>query len=397
MKNIVLRALPEETEKIEIVERKGLGHPDTICDSIMETVSAELSKKYIEKFGFILHHNVDKALLIGGEASPKYGGGKITSPIELYLTGRATKVFKGTTIDVDSIAIDAAKNWLRENLPNLDIEKEIKIYSKLKQGSLDLVELFERFQIKGEVPLANDTSFGVGFAPFSELERIVKDLEHSLNDTKFKAAHPYVGEDIKIMGVRNANDLSITIALAFVAKQTKNITEYVEHKKCILDFAYQIAQKHTSKQIVISINTADDETSESVYITVTGTSAEAGDDGEVGRGNRVNGLITPYRPMSLEAAAGKNPISHVGKIYNTAADLIANRIIHEVDGVTEAYCYLVSQIGKPITHPQVADIRVRASRDIASLQQEVEKIVEEEIDKLPLIWKGFVTGLYRVC
>jgi S-adenosylmethionine synthetase len=50
-----------------------------------------------------------------------------------------------------------------------------------------------------------------------------------------------------------------------------------------------------------------------VYLTVTGTSAEAGDDGEVGRGNRVNDLITPYRPISLEAAAGKNPVTHVGQ------------------------------------------------------------------------------------
>jgi S-adenosylmethionine synthetase len=46
---------------VEIVERKGLGHPDTICDLVMERISQALSQAYLQHFGKILHHNCDKA------------------------------------------------------------------------------------------------------------------------------------------------------------------------------------------------------------------------------------------------------------------------------------------------------------------------------------------------
>lgn len=32
--------------EVEIVGRKGLGHPDTICDAVMERISQALSKPY---------------------------------------------------------------------------------------------------------------------------------------------------------------------------------------------------------------------------------------------------------------------------------------------------------------------------------------------------------------
>ncbi|MGB9873701.1 MAG: methionine adenosyltransferase, partial [Hydrogenobacter sp.] len=150
------------------------------------------------------------------------------------------------------------------------------------------------------------------------------------------------------------------------------------------------------REVDVNINTADSKEDSSVYITVTGTSAEQGDDGQVGRGNRVNGLITPYRPMSLEAAAGKNPVSHIGKIYNTVANIICQRVVQEVEGIQEAYCYIVSQIGKPINQPQVLDVKVRTKRDIAGITEEVKKIAKEELERMPEVWKGFLEGRYSV-
>ncbi len=150
------------------------------------------------------------------------------------------------------------------------------------------------------------------------------------------------------------------------------------------------------KEVEVFINTADSKEENSVYITVTGTSAEQGDDGQVGRGNRVNGLITPYRPMSLEAAAGKNPVSHIGKIYNRVANLIAQRVVKEIEEVEESYCYIVSQIGKPINEPQVLDVSVRTKKDIKAIEEVVRRIAQEELDRMPEVWKGFVEGLYPV-
>jgi S-adenosylmethionine synthetase len=77
---------------LEIVERKGIGHPDTICDALAEELSRNLSHYYLEHFGVILHHNVDKALLCGGQARSGFGGGEVEQPIDIFLAGRATQV-----------------------------------------------------------------------------------------------------------------------------------------------------------------------------------------------------------------------------------------------------------------------------------------------------------------
>jgi len=400
MANIRINPLdfPSVTEQdIEIVERKGIGHPDTICDSISEELSIALSKLYIKEYGAVMHHNVDKALLIGGKAEPKFLGGKVISPIEIYLTGRATDFDDKSGISLGEVAHKVAKNWINKHLPNIELDKDLIIIAKLKSGSQDLVELFKRFQAKGEMPLSNDTSFGTGFAPFSDVEKVVLYLEKTLNSPKYKKLYPYIGEDIKVMGVRNDDNIRLTIAIAFVDKYIKSLSDYKEKKENLQKLMYKEAEKITNKDIEIFINTADNYKNKSVYITVTGTAAESGDDGQVGRGNRVNGLITPYRPMSLEAAAGKNPISHVGKIYNTLAMNIAEKIIANISEVEDAYCYIVSQIGKPINEPQVVDIKLHAKTGISNIKDKAYKIAEKEIVKLPQMWKKFLNREFTIC
>ncbi|HIC09226.1 MAG TPA: methionine adenosyltransferase [Aquificales bacterium] len=399
MANVVVSLMdfkPVYENPVEIVERKGTGHPDTICDNLAEELSVALCKLYLEEFGFVQHHNVDKALLVGGVADPKFKGGEIITPIEIYLVGRAIKEKDGKPLPVDELAIEVAKKWLRENIRNLDPEKHVIITPKIRPGSKDLVELFERFAKKGEVPLANDTSFAVGYAPFDDLEKVVYNTERYLNSAEFKKEHPYLGEDIKVMGVRLGDKIRITIAAAFVDKFVDNVDDYLAKKEIVKQKALENAAKYTDKEVEIFVNTADNPADGSVYITVTGTSAEAGDDGQVGRGNRPNGLITPYRPMTLEAAAGKNPVSHVGKIYSAVANIIANRVVNEIEEIEEAYCYMVSQIGKPITEPQACDVKVRTKRDIKGIEGLIKKIAEEEIAQIPDIWKGYVEKKFTV-
>ncbi len=399
MANIVITPMtfrPTYELDAEIVERKGTGHPDTICDYLAENLSRELCLWYLREYGAVMHHNVDKALLVGGVARAEFGGGEVIEPIEIYLVGRAILEKDGKRLDAHDLAVEGAKRWLRENIKNLDVERHVVIHTKIKPGSRDLVELFERFQKKGEVPLANDTSFGVGYAPLDSLERAVFEAERFLNSEEMKKEHPEIGEDIKVMGVRIRDKFRLTIALAFVGKYIKDTQDYFQKKEEIHKKVKERVEAVISKEVDIFINTADSRENNSVYITVTGTSAEQGDDGQVGRGNRVNGLITPYRPMSLEAAAGKNPISHIGKIYNRVANLIAQRVVKEVEEVEEAYCYIVSQIGKPINEPQVLDVSVRTKKDLKSLEELVRKIAQEELDKMPEVWKGFVEGLYPV-
>ena len=119
MENIVitpLKGIPLEEQEIEIVERKGLGHPDTICDLIMDEVSMNLCKEYLERAGAILHHNIDKSLLVAGEVEVRFGGGVVKKPMKLIFGDRATFEVDKVKIPVAEIAIQTAKDWLKRNL-----------------------------------------------------------------------------------------------------------------------------------------------------------------------------------------------------------------------------------------------------------------------------------------
>jgi S-adenosylmethionine synthetase len=342
---------------VEIVERKGTGHPDAVCDALAETASLALCRLYRDRFGFILHHNIDKALLVGGEARPDFGGGRVTRPIEIFLAGRATRRFKGVALPVERSVEDACRAWLREHLPALDADRHVKLHILLRPSSAELVSLFPN-RPEADAILANDTSCGVGYAPLTALETAVHAIERRLNGPEMKARHPEIGEDIKVMGVRTHNDARFTVGLAFIGAHLANSRDYLAKKMAICEAASFVAGAAFGAEATLELNTAD-LPPDRLYVTVTGTSAEAGDDGQAGRGNRANGLITPYRPMTMESLAGKNPVNHVGKLYNLAAGLIAEDIVTDIDEVEAAECFLVSQIGRPIGEPQVIDLRLK--------------------------------------
>lgn len=381
---------PDE-RPVEIVERKGLGHPDTICDMLSEVFSVGLSHYYLKEFGLVLHHNVDKVLLCAGQSQVFFGSGKIVKPIDLYLSGRATVSVKDQKVPISDIAYQSVVSWFEQNLHAFDPKKSLRLHPITHPGSSELVSLFLRQKEKG-VYLANDTSCGVGFFPLSELERLVFEVEKKLNGKDFKKRHPETGEDIKVMGVRVQDQVTLTIACAFIGRHLNSLEAYKQAKENLSEAALDICKHMTKREVRILVNTADDLSREEVYLTVSGTSAEAGDDGETGRGNRMNGLITPMRPMCLEAVAGKNPITHVGKLYTIAANNIATAIVGEVNGISSAECYLVSQIGKPIEEPSCTYIRVRycEKKLPQDVKRKVDDISEREISKIPLLWKDFL-------
>ena len=400
MKNVVISKLalpPQDELDTEIVERKGTGHPDYISDAISEEASRQLSLYYLKEFGHIFHHNLDKTLLVGGQAAPEFGGGDVLQPIYIIISGRAVTEVRtedGTVqVPLGTVLLKAAKSWLRENLPNLDVEHHVVVDYKVGKGSADLVGVFE---LGKTVPLANDTSVGVGYAPFSTLEKLVYTVERTLNSRETKSKLKALGEDIKVMGLRMKNKIKLTVAAAIVSKYVKDAGEYLavkdEIKEIVERVAHEVAPNH---EVEIYINTADKPEKGIFYLTVTGTSAEHGDDGATGRGNRVNGLITPMRPMSLEAAAGKNPVNHVGKLYNVAANVIAKKVVEEVPETKEVYVELLSQIGRPITDPLVAAVRVKGELN-PTIEKRVREIVEAELDKIPMITKDILEGKVQV-
>jgi len=383
MSNIILEELkqtPVEQQRVELVERKGTGHPDSICDAIMEQVSVALCREYLDKFGRILHHNIDKGLLVAGRTQPRPGGGSVLEPMRLVFGDRATAEYRGKRIDVGAIAEAGARDWVRQNLRFVEPEKHIVFQNELKEGSPELTDIFER-----DVIGANDTSAAVGYAPLTETERIVFATERYLNSKEFKQHFPEAGEDVKVMGYRRDRELVLTVALAFVDRFVPDAKTYFARKQEIQVALeeYLAREQRTLDRTTVTINTLDDPArgEGGMYLTVLGTSAEGGDCGQVGRGNKVNGVIALNRPMSTEAAAGKNPVSHVGKIYSLLTHRIAAEIYASVPGLREIYVWLCSQIGKPIDQPLIASAQLILQQGVtlADVKPAVESVVEHEL------------------
>jgi S-adenosylmethionine synthetase len=402
MRNIVvedLRQTPLEKQRIEIVERKGLGHPDYMCDAVMDQISIGLSKEYLKKAGTVLHHNVDKALLVAGEVDVAFGGGKVKQPMLFVFGDRATSDFNGEKIDVDNIAINVAKNWFKKNLRFIDPVEHVKYQSELKPGSAGLTDIFKR---KGHVLGANDTSAAVGYAPMTRTERAVLQTEKYLNSKGFKERFPESGEDIKVMGFRNNNDLRLTVAMAFVDRYIADEGDYFEKKSKIVDEIHRFAAVNTDfKSVDVQLNTLDQQKRGlgGLYLTVLGTSADSGDSGQVGRGNRVNGLISLNRPFCSEAAAGKNPVSHVGKIYNFLTFKLAQQVYEKVSDLEEVYIWLLSKIGSPIDHPAVAAVQVvmKDNNNVSKVRYEINDVLDYELENIEKFCLELAEGKITTC
>lgn len=386
---------PVYKQDVEYVERKGIGHPDSLIDGIMESVSVELSNQYIDTAGLILHHNVDKGLIIGGSSNVTFGSGSITRPISVILAGRATEEYHGISIPIRDIAIKAAKDYLTQNTRFLDIENEVNFESRIIKGSADLRRVFER---QSDIPLSNDTSFGIGFAPFTETEKLVMGVERFLNSIAYKKKIPAVGEDIKVMGVRDEDSIMLTVAIAFVAGQVSDKDQYIKYKEIVSKDITEFSKKITNKDVNVFINNGDSIETDDVYLTKSGLSCEAGDDGSVGRGNRPNGLITPFRNMSLEAAAGKNPFNHVGKIYAVLANAIAADVINLYPSVDTCNVSIVSQIGRPINDPKHMHInlKMKDGGKIDSISRKVNQLGDEALSNIGFLTREILAGKHSL-
>ena len=93
------------------------------------------------------------------------------------------------------------------------------------------------------------------------------------------------------------------------------------------------------------------------------------------------------RAGSLEVRVPGRPgaVSHVGKLYNLATGLAADRIVASLPAVRTAECRMISRIGRPIAEPALVEVRVHGAdpeRD-PELAREIERILREDREHLP--------------
>lgn len=393
----------------EIVERKGIGHPDTLCDTIAEKISQAYSQYCLKHYGIILRHMVDKIALSGGAAKVKFGGGEMQKPIRLYLNCRFTRTYQQEDIPYIAIVKDVVYHHFGEVLPFLDLDQWLTIVDNTHfapgpgvvydtDGSTQNERKFffdiprKEFAVFHDNSLrSNDTSTAVAYSPLSTTEQIVMLVETTLNRREFKRLHPYVGTDIKVMAKRIQKSLDLTVCVPFVATYTTSKEFYFEKIKILTDIIKQlVVSKFEQFDVTVSLNTRDNPNKSDYYLTLTGSAIESGDEGVVGRGNRYNGVIPFTRHMSMEACCGKNPVYHVGKLYTAISSLISEEIFY-LTGL-ETYTYLTSQMGRSLSDPWSAYVEVCGREATPTERQIIEEIVERTLSNANEITKMIVKG-----
>jgi S-adenosylmethionine synthetase len=377
---------------VEIVERKGLGHPDTLCDRIAEEVGQALARTYLDRTGAVRHFNCDKALLVAGRADHRWGGGTIAQPMRFILGDRATMAWHGEDLHIAELAVETARSWIRRHLRHVDPEAHLVYDMALGPGSSELAALYA-----GHV-IANDTVAAVGYAPMTDAERLVLETEQYANSAEFKARFPETGEDVKVMGVRVGRALELTVAMPLLDRFLDGEDDYFERKDRIHDaiMSHLGPRAATLDRVTLTLNAPDHRGGgfAGIYASVLGTSAENADSGEVGRGNRANGLIAFCRPAGAEAIAGKNPIGHPGKIYGMLAFALADTLVRRVDALAGVTVWIHTQIGRPIDDPSQVFLLAHLARGAAlgDIDRAARAIVDEQLAEVPAFCRSLMTG-----
>jgi S-adenosylmethionine synthetase len=394
----VLEALagtPVAQRRVELVERKGLGHPDTICDALVEAISAGLNGMYRAQAGAILHYNIDKALLAAGRCDKGFGWGALRAPMELTVGDRATFEVNGHALPVEETARVAVEGWLSAHMPAVRLDRDLRLRFVLVPGSEELRRIFTDARA---AVVSNDTSGASGYAPLSPTEELVLAVEQFLNGPDFKLAFPDTGQDVKVFATRQDDRVALTVAMPLLCTATPAEAAYFRRKEEVMA---ALAERFRGAPFAVdwALNSLDRAGlgSAGTYLTLTGTSAEDADSGQVGRGNRANGLIAFSRPTGGEAAPGKNPVAHVGKIYTVLSHRLARLIHARCPDLLEVYVHLAARIGQPVDRPWTA-VQVVLPKGVAleEVAGSLGEVLEAEIERLPAFREELIRGEHPV-
>lgn len=369
-------AFPEKS-LFELVELKGQGHPDTLADTIATQLAIDYSNWWLENGGCkietIPHYNFDKLLIAGGETKKKWGGGTTLEPAKVTLAGNGTTSLGEITIPLDKIAEQVVKKVVTNNIhPHFSF----KAINRISSSSIALSQNYSNTILR-----SNDTSFGSGHHPNSPLEELVLTIDERLRE--LRSEMPWLGSDVKTMGKRIKDNYHFTIAAAFIDQYIQDETDYLEKKRRLEEEISLLIPERA----VLKVNQNDKEGAQGIenyYLTVTGSSAEQDDPGEIGRSNRVTGYIAPLRQQSLEAIAGKNLIRHIGGFFNFWAKEIAKKIWEKYSIASQVI--LLCKIGQPIQKPQV--FVTLLEQENISLQSIVLEVVEGHLEMVQEILNG---------
>lgn len=399
-------------QKFEVVETKGKGHPDNICDTLAEKISANYSKYCLEKYGVILRHMIDKLSILGGGSKVKFNGGEMIAPIRILVNGRFTDRYNNIKIDYMKIVNDTIKNYFQELFPMINIEKDLLIidnthhnegpgvvYNNDNTTKNERINFFEAVNDKDAARhnnhnRCNDTSTTVSYYPMSKLETVVLNIEQLLNSEYYKKENPWVGNDIKVMGIRKERNIEITSCVPLISTYVKDLEDYIVKLNGIKkDIEKEIKKVFKNNDIKIFLNTRDNYEKNDLYLTLTGSAVESGDEGAVGRGNRSRGVIPFSRNFSMEAACGKNPVYHTGKLFTAIGDIISQKIYEKYNVENTVYC--TSKMGDDINDPW--SISVELNKNLSKEEiEDIDNMINEIINNHSVITDEIINNKIKL-
>lgn len=384
----------------ELLEHKGSGHPDSLADALAELLSRRYSALCLERYGTVLNHNFDKLAILGGRTDVRFGGGRFQSPIRVVLTGRAALGVGTDSMDLRDIFDETAREFLSARLRNVRGETDIATIYEVSQsqspgfvrtGATSPGDRSRWFQpdstadMQSRMKRSNDTAAGVAHWPPTDFEVLVGSLARHLSGVASISSSSCWGTDVKIMAAKAAEVVDITICVPQISSEVDGLEAYVSNLVDLNDVLSQVTESYPA-EVHLNLNTGDDYARPELYLTLTGSAIESGDEGVVGRGNRLNGMISMTRPYSLEGVCGKNPLHHVGKLYNVVAMEMARSLHAEFGGPFEVY--LVSRKGNPLEQPAVVAVRAPA----VLTEADVKRVAGEALGRLGHISDLLISG-----
>ena len=374
--------MPPDKTHLEVVERKGLGHPDTLVDGIAEASEIAYARYCLEQFGVIPHHNLDKAMLLGGLCVQQFGRGEFQSPLNMLFMGRASSSFGGETIPLEDIQKETAKDYLARITPHLDTDDPLTYTAQSLTSThstrphwftpRDINDLPEYI---AKSPKANDTATMISYWPLTDTEKLTLDLEgYFYRNNNLGLPVPrfdFIGQDIKAMAVRNGDIITVTLAVPQVTTETADAATYFEREKEIekqlQEYAKELIGDRAHLNVVV--NTQTKNANPRPYLVTAGSCTDFGEEGAVGRGNKTHGIISSFRPNTMEAPHGKNPTYFVGKLLGYQADLISKQIYEKLGSSCQVV--LQANLGDDLFDP--SRVIVSTESDVGS--SDVEDIV----------------------
>lgn len=401
-----------DNQRFEVVETKGKGHPDNICDTLAEKISANYSQYCLKKYGVILRHMIDKLSILGGGSKVKFGGGEMIAPIRMLVNGRFTDRYSNENIDYMKIVSDTIKNYFEYLFPLLDVEKYLiivdnthhnegpgVIYDNNNMTKNERIKFFEAVDYEdankhNNHNRCNDTSTTVSYYPMSKLERTVLNIEQLLNSDSYKKEKPWVGSDIKVMGIRKEKSIELTSCIPLISCYVKDIDDYRQKLKEIeSDIEKEIKKLFKNNKAKIYLNTRDNYEQNDLYMTLIGSAVESGDEGAVGRGNRSRGVIPFSRNFSMEASCGKNPVYHTGKLFAAIGDIISQEIYEKFNVENVVYC--TSKMGDNIDNPW--NISVELNKKLTDDEiKKIDKLVNNIVNKHDIVTNQIIDGTLKL-